>query len=402
MKRTATGLLAGTALVFLASLALPDGGATGFLRAAAEAGTVGGLADWFAVTALFRHPLGVPVPHTALIPRQKDELATKLGEFVTGNFLTADAVAAQLVEARVVHRAAAQLAAPGTAHRVEQGARRGGVGGAGRARRGARDGVRPRAGPPRPGPPLLLPRARARSSPGRSRAACRSRSSTCCVHRARAHLEEHGEDLVPHVKRLLEVHWASLLRRHRQAGPPADQHGRADPARRGGRPGPRAPDRPRRGAGPARRRPALPPADHPRRRPAAARAGRGREGAAAGARPARRRPRLGAHVAGRVRGRPRRPAGRPGAGRGAAGARRPGPRGPAAGAAARGGPVRRRALRRHRRAAHPAHRRRLGRRDASARIEASVGRDLQFIRINGTVVGALAGVVLHLVAVLAS
>ncbi len=112
MKRTATGLLGAAALVFLVSFALPDSTATGFLRAAAEAGMVGGLADWFAVTALFRHPLGVPVPHTALIPKQKDELATKLGEFVTGNFLTPDAVAAQLREARLVRRAAERLADP--------------------------------------------------------------------------------------------------------------------------------------------------------------------------------------------------------------------------------------------------------------------------------------------------
>ena len=117
-KRGATGLLAGTAGVFLATFALPDSTAVGFLRAAAEAGTVGGLADWFAVTALFRHPLRVPVPHTALVPRKKDELATKLGEFVTGNFLTADVVAGQLVETRVVSRVAGRLAEPGAARLV--------------------------------------------------------------------------------------------------------------------------------------------------------------------------------------------------------------------------------------------------------------------------------------------
>jgi uncharacterized membrane-anchored protein YjiN (DUF445 family) len=118
MKRRATGLLAGTAAVFVASAALPDTTATGFLQAAAEAGTVGGLADWFAVTALFRHPLGLRIPHTALVPRKKDELATKLGEFVTGNFLTADAVTAQLTEAQLVRRTAERLAEPGTARRV--------------------------------------------------------------------------------------------------------------------------------------------------------------------------------------------------------------------------------------------------------------------------------------------
>lgn len=117
-KRLATGFLLGAALLFLVSLLLPGSTATGFVRAAAEAGMVGGLADWFAVTALFRHPLGVPVPHTALIPRQKDALATKLGEFVTGNFLTADAVGTQVAEADLVGRTARRLAGPELAARV--------------------------------------------------------------------------------------------------------------------------------------------------------------------------------------------------------------------------------------------------------------------------------------------
>jgi len=118
MKRAATGLLIATAAVFLLTFALPDTTAAGFLRAAAEAGMVGGVADWFAVTALFRHPLGLRIPHTALIPRQKDELATKLGEFVTGNFLTPDAVAEQLAEADLVRRLAEALAEPAVAARV--------------------------------------------------------------------------------------------------------------------------------------------------------------------------------------------------------------------------------------------------------------------------------------------
>ncbi|MBC7373045.1 MAG: DUF445 domain-containing protein [Frankiales bacterium] len=117
-KRSATGLLIGAAALFLATFALPDSTWVGFLRAAAEAGMVGGVADWFAVTALFRHPLGLPIPHTALIPRQKDQLATKLGEFVTGNFLTPDAVAEQVAEADLVRRAAERLAEPATAARV--------------------------------------------------------------------------------------------------------------------------------------------------------------------------------------------------------------------------------------------------------------------------------------------
>ncbi len=117
-KRSATGLLIAAAVLFLVTFALPDSGWVGFVRAAAEAGMVGGVADWFAVTALFRHPLGLPIPHTALIPRQKDQLATKLGEFVTGNFLTPDAVAEQVAEADLVRRTAERLAEPAIAARV--------------------------------------------------------------------------------------------------------------------------------------------------------------------------------------------------------------------------------------------------------------------------------------------
>ncbi len=118
MKRRATSLLLLAAAVFLLSFTLPEGTATGFLRAAAEAGMVGGLADWFAVTALFRHPLGLRIPHTALVPRKKDELATGLGEFVTGHFLTPDAVVAQVAETRVVRRVAERLSDPVVAERV--------------------------------------------------------------------------------------------------------------------------------------------------------------------------------------------------------------------------------------------------------------------------------------------
>src|SRR4051794_1636704 len=110
MKRRATGLLAATAAVFLLTFALPDTTAVGFLRAAAEAAMVGGLADWFAVTALFRHPLGLPIPHTALVPTRKDALAENLGQFVTGHFLTREALHARLAEARLTARLGAALA----------------------------------------------------------------------------------------------------------------------------------------------------------------------------------------------------------------------------------------------------------------------------------------------------
>lgn len=90
-RRRATGLLVATALLFLAVHLLTDGrGFWGFVEAAAEAGVVGGMADWFAVTALFRHPLGIPIPHTAVIARGKDAFGQSLGEFVADNFLNVD------------------------------------------------------------------------------------------------------------------------------------------------------------------------------------------------------------------------------------------------------------------------------------------------------------------------
>ncbi|MGQ0630911.1 MAG: DUF445 domain-containing protein [Sporichthyaceae bacterium] len=118
MKAVAGGILAAAAGLFLLTFALPDTTATGYLRAAAEAGMVGGLADWFAVTALFRHPMRLKIPHTALVPRKKDELATKLGEFVAGYFVTPDAVARQVAEANLVRRVGEALADPVRADRV--------------------------------------------------------------------------------------------------------------------------------------------------------------------------------------------------------------------------------------------------------------------------------------------
>jgi uncharacterized membrane-anchored protein YjiN (DUF445 family) len=113
MKRTATLLLVASAAVFVVSTVVPGLGVTGgFVQAGAEAAMVGGLADWFAVTALFRRPLGLPIPHTALIPRKKDELATKLGEFVTGYFLTPEVLSDQVVEAGLVGRVGSWLADP--------------------------------------------------------------------------------------------------------------------------------------------------------------------------------------------------------------------------------------------------------------------------------------------------
>jgi uncharacterized membrane-anchored protein YjiN (DUF445 family) len=82
----------------------------GYVQAGAEASMVGGVADWFAVTALFRHPLGLPIPHTALIVERKDQFAVTLGQFVQENFLNADVLAERIRSARLVPRLAAWLA----------------------------------------------------------------------------------------------------------------------------------------------------------------------------------------------------------------------------------------------------------------------------------------------------
>ena len=102
MRAVALSLLGLAAVVFV--LTRNRDGAWGFVNATAEAAMVGALADWFAVTALFRHPLGIPVPHTAIIPNRKDTLGQSLEEFVTGNFLTADAARERVVAADVSRR----------------------------------------------------------------------------------------------------------------------------------------------------------------------------------------------------------------------------------------------------------------------------------------------------------
>ena len=93
----ATALLVAMAVVYVA---ITWSGETGFwiglLRAGAEAAMVGGLADWFAVTALFRRPLGLPIPHTAVIPASKDRIGTGLGNFIERHFLEPELVAARL------------------------------------------------------------------------------------------------------------------------------------------------------------------------------------------------------------------------------------------------------------------------------------------------------------------
>ena len=87
-RAVASGLLAGMGGLTIAAYSLPPGYWTDMLQASAKAGVVGGLADWFAVTALFRHPLGIPIPHTAIIPAQKDRLGRGLGRFVANHVFT--------------------------------------------------------------------------------------------------------------------------------------------------------------------------------------------------------------------------------------------------------------------------------------------------------------------------
>ena len=120
MKRLATALFLVAAAVFVACVLIgEDGGAwVGYVRATAEASMVGALADWFAVTALFRHPLRLPIPHTAIIPRKKDQIGASLGTFVQENFLTRAVVEEKLTTVDVPGRLGAFLAAPGRAERL--------------------------------------------------------------------------------------------------------------------------------------------------------------------------------------------------------------------------------------------------------------------------------------------
>ncbi len=106
-KAFATGLLVLMACLILASFALPPGAGTEWLQASAKAGFIGGIADWFAVTALFRHPLGIPIPHTAIIPHEKERLGRALGRFVANHVFTGTEVS------NVLHR----LDLPGILHR---------------------------------------------------------------------------------------------------------------------------------------------------------------------------------------------------------------------------------------------------------------------------------------------
>ncbi|HWZ29369.1 MAG TPA: DUF445 domain-containing protein [Gemmatimonadales bacterium] len=121
MKRRATGLLALAAVVFAGASVLESRYPwLGYVRATAEASIVGGLADWFAVTALFRHPLGLPIPHTAIIATHKERIGRILGNFVQDHFLTRDVIAANLRAVHPAERAARWLADPEHSRRIAQ------------------------------------------------------------------------------------------------------------------------------------------------------------------------------------------------------------------------------------------------------------------------------------------
>ncbi len=115
----ATSLFVVAAVVFLIARILEESNQTwGYVRATAEAAMVGALADWFAVTALFKHPLGLPIPHTAIIQKRKDEIGASLGGFVRDNFLTREVVTERLRSADLAKRLGGWLSQPENADTI--------------------------------------------------------------------------------------------------------------------------------------------------------------------------------------------------------------------------------------------------------------------------------------------
>ncbi len=117
-KRRATALLAGVSVLFLTITISGAHGWLGYVQATAEASMVGGLADWFAVVALFRHPLGIPIPHTAIIVERKAQFGDTLGQFIQDSFLSPDSVIMRVRAANVPVRLADWLAEPANAERL--------------------------------------------------------------------------------------------------------------------------------------------------------------------------------------------------------------------------------------------------------------------------------------------
>jgi uncharacterized membrane-anchored protein YjiN (DUF445 family) len=121
MKAVAAGFLLAATVIYALTSWWQSAGApawVGFVRAAAEAGMVGALADWFAVTALFRHPLRLPIPHTAIIPKRKEALGASLSEFVGANFLSPEVVRDKVRRVEFTQRAAAWISDREHAERV--------------------------------------------------------------------------------------------------------------------------------------------------------------------------------------------------------------------------------------------------------------------------------------------
>ncbi|SDM79100.1 Uncharacterized membrane-anchored protein YjiN, DUF445 family [Cryobacterium flavum] len=119
MKRLAAGLLALMAVIFTVSFALQESYPwLEYVRAAAEGGMVGAIADWFAVTALFRYPLGLKIPHTNIIANRKDEIGASLGEFVETNFLSETVIRGKLESMQPSRRLGAWLTTTSNAERL--------------------------------------------------------------------------------------------------------------------------------------------------------------------------------------------------------------------------------------------------------------------------------------------
>ncbi len=121
MKAVAAALLIAAAALYAVARSRQDGStAWGYVRAFAEAAMVGALADWFAVTALFRHPLGIPIPHTAIIPNRKDDIGRSLGEFVETNFMSNEILDERLGNIGVGRRLGEWLSEPDNSHRASR------------------------------------------------------------------------------------------------------------------------------------------------------------------------------------------------------------------------------------------------------------------------------------------
>ncbi|HET7456943.1 MAG TPA: DUF445 domain-containing protein, partial [Gemmatimonadaceae bacterium] len=121
MKRRATAMLVAAAVLFVLTRLLETRYPwLGYVRATAEAAMVGGVADWFAVTALFRQPLGLPIPHTAIIPARKDRIGKSLGGFVQRNFLSRDVVASRLTAVKAGEHLARWVSRPENARMISR------------------------------------------------------------------------------------------------------------------------------------------------------------------------------------------------------------------------------------------------------------------------------------------